>query len=51
MMAHQNHGQGTPDMVAIPEEFKDLLTQKKAFAHLATLMKGKRCSVAVGFPD
>jgi PPOX class probable F420-dependent enzyme len=26
-------------MVAIPEEFKDLLTQKKAFAHLATLMK------------
>jgi PPOX class probable F420-dependent enzyme len=39
MMAHQNHGQGTPDMVEIPEHFKDLLTQKKAFAHLATLMK------------
>lgn len=25
-------------MVEIPEKFKDLLTQKKAFAHLATVM-------------
>jgi PPOX class probable F420-dependent enzyme len=31
--------QGTSDMAEIPEKFKDLLVQKKAFAHLATLMK------------